>query len=315
MAQSPINLLEKLKAGLEKLTKEEREALQLKDCRNCSFHQNGYCTHAHPPTKILNYHQAQICETYSPETITTGAMSKTERETYASILDRIKTIDLVKLITKISEITTITTLQTLSEVTNIKNIENVDLIDIIALISTVSEVTNIANIQSVDLIDAITTIGTIDKVTEITEIKGLTKSIPSNTIVVRDSGIIQAKQSKTIYDNFEKTVRFSLEVKLNEKADVQLRICAYDSGGNLHEETVLVVFDYTGNPHFITPESIELYGSQIFANFEYDTTNDKYMIISMKPLFYIHGCQIKLYNDHATANYVWGTVSIIEEYQ
>lgn len=133
-----------------------KEVVRLRSCKNCPYYRPSkpypLCTQTTPPTRILSEHWAQGCIYYGAEQPFTGLMTKEERESYASLLDRIKKIDLVDLITKISEITTIKTIEKLSEITNIKNLESLDLIDVI---------TNIANIQSVDLIDEITKIGEI----------------------------------------------------------------------------------------------------------------------------------------------------------
>ena len=123
----------------------------LKSCKACNFHRKVsgelYCTQTSPPTRILSEYYAQGCIYYATEEITTGLISKAEREAgYGSLIDRIKKVDLVDLITKISEITTVKTLETLSEITNIKNIESLDLVDLI---------TEITTIQTIDTINAV----------------------------------------------------------------------------------------------------------------------------------------------------------------
>ena len=77
---------------VKKLSPEE--IVNLKSCKNCTFYKKGYCTQTPVPTKILSEFYAQGCIYYATEQITTGLISKTERETVASIIDRVKVIDL-----------------------------------------------------------------------------------------------------------------------------------------------------------------------------------------------------------------------------
>lgn len=66
---------------------------KFRSCKLCHFYKNGYCTQVQPPSIILNEYEAQLCIYYSPETVTTGEITRTERETQASQLDVVKKIE------------------------------------------------------------------------------------------------------------------------------------------------------------------------------------------------------------------------------
>lgn len=132
--------LERFAGEVEKFFKGKPEALNLRSCKNCPYYLNGYCTQTSPPTKILSEYYAQGCIYYGAEQPLTGLMTQEERESYKSLLDRIKKIDLVDLITEISTIATI------------QNLSSVGIID---LINKISEITTIKKIESVEgLVDA-----------------------------------------------------------------------------------------------------------------------------------------------------------------
>ena len=124
--------LERFAGEVEKFFKGKPEALNLRSCKNCPYYRNGYCTQTSPPTRILSEYYAQGCIYYGAEQPLTGLMTATERESYKSLLDRIKKIDLVDLITQI---------------TTIQNIASIDLID---LIGKISEITTIKKIESIE---------------------------------------------------------------------------------------------------------------------------------------------------------------------
>ena len=139
-----MSLLADLRKALSKIPRDDALKGKFRSCEACHFFKNGYCTQVQPPSKILNVFEAQLCVYYSPETVTTGEITRTERATQASQIDLLKKVNLIELITKISELTTLKTLETLNEVTNIKNIESVDLIDEITTINKINSIKDIS---------------------------------------------------------------------------------------------------------------------------------------------------------------------------
>jgi len=129
--------LERFVSDLQKSLKPE-EVVKLRSCKKCSYYRNGYCTQTSPPTRILSEYYAQGCIYYGAEQPISGLMTKTEREDYKSLLDRIKKIDLVDLI---SEITTIDT---------INDLTSIGLIDLINKISEITTIGTIETIQSIE---------------------------------------------------------------------------------------------------------------------------------------------------------------------
>lgn len=137
---------------IEKFLKGKPEmAVKLRSCKNCSFYKRNYCTQTTPPTKILSEYYAQGCIYYGTEQVTTGLMTKTERESYASLLDRIKLIDLITKVSEVSLIDAITLIDKITEITNIKNVESIDLIDVI---STIEVIQNIQKVTSANIRNA-----------------------------------------------------------------------------------------------------------------------------------------------------------------
>ena len=139
--------LDRFVKDLQKKLKPE-EVVRLRSCKNCPYYKRGYCTQTSPPTKILSEYYAQGCIYYGAEQPLTGLMTKEERESYKSLLDRIKLIDqvsLIDLITKVGEITTIKTLETLSEITNVTSVDLIDLITKITEITTIKAIETIGS--------------------------------------------------------------------------------------------------------------------------------------------------------------------------
>jgi len=163
-----FNNLERFAGEVEKFFKGKSEALNLRSCKNCPYHKdvNGvlYCTQTSPPTRILSEYYAQGCIYYGAEQPVSGLMTKTEREDYKSLLDRIKKIDLVDLIT---EITTIGTLETLTS------------INLIDLINVISEITTIKKVEAIE--------GSVDPYSLTSKDKVLDK-----LELVYDAGVISA---------------------------------------------------------------------------------------------------------------------------
>jgi hypothetical protein len=145
------SLIDAFNNFVKSLQPQEVGQLNLRSCLGCSFHKeilkDHFCTQVQPPSKIFNPYDAQLCIYYTPETATTGQITKAERETQSSQLDLIKRINLIDLITAI---------------TNIANIASLDLID------------------RITLIDSITSIGTIGEITRIKDAPFYRENIIAN---------------------------------------------------------------------------------------------------------------------------------------
>jgi hypothetical protein len=117
------SLIDAFNNFIKSLRPQEVGQLNLRSCLGCSFRKlllkEDFCTQVQPPSKIFNPYDAQLCIYYTPETATTGQITKAERETQSSQLDLIKLINCINLIDRITLI---------DGITNIGNIDQIGII-------------------------------------------------------------------------------------------------------------------------------------------------------------------------------------------
>jgi len=93
------SLIDAFNNFIKSLQPQEVGQLNLRSCLGCSFHKeilkDHFCTQVQPPSKIFNPYDAQLCIYYTPETATTGPMTKAERETQSSKLDVVKQVETI----------------------------------------------------------------------------------------------------------------------------------------------------------------------------------------------------------------------------
>jgi len=167
------SLIDAFNNFIKSLQPQEVGQLNLRSCLGCSFHKvfknDHFCCQVQPPSKIFNPYDAQLCIYYTPETATTGQITKAERETQSSQLDLIKLINCINLIDRITLIDAITS------ITNIANIASLDLIDRISLIDNLTNVGTLNLLNTVNLIKSISSIDSITNIGSITSIDRIKK--------------------------------------------------------------------------------------------------------------------------------------------